>query len=124
MTFRTRREEFLAGTATPTGAVTQSDTPAAQPRDGPQPDDEDLLIGYPRMSEFAKGEGYPLSTSTMQKRGSPAIGNGPEIIGYFGLLPATNKGLMRSWLRGLLRPERPEIRRKSRDTSTSSARVA
>jgi len=58
MTFRTRREEFLAGTATPTGAVTQSDTPAAQPRDGPQPDDEDLLIGYPRMSEFAKGEGY------------------------------------------------------------------
>jgi hypothetical protein len=120
MTFRTRKEEFAAATAAPVSATAQSDDPTAHPRDGPQPDDEDLLVGYPRMSEFAIAEGYPVSTSTMQKRGSPAIGTGPELIGYFGQLPASTKGRMRKWLRAGLRPDRPASKRWSRQLETTS----
>jgi hypothetical protein len=75
-------------------------------------DDGDLLVGYRRMSEFATAEGYPVSTSTLQKRGSPAIATGPEIIGYFGQLPTTDKGKMRAWLRANLRSDRLVTKRQ------------
>jgi len=79
----------------------------------PNRDDEgDLLVGYRRMAEFATSEGYPVSTSTLQKRDSPAIGTGPEIVGYFGQLPATDKGKMRAWLRANLRFDRPVTKRQ------------
>jgi hypothetical protein len=74
-------------------------------------DSGDPLVGYRRMAEFAAAQGFPVSTSTLQKRGSPAINTGPEIIGYFGQLPATDKGRMREWLRANLRPDRPVTRR-------------
>jgi hypothetical protein len=74
-------------------------------------DDNDLLVGYRRWSEFARAEGCPYSTSTLQKRGSPAISTGPEVVGYFGLLPTTTKGLMRAWLRAQLRPSRQTTKR-------------
>jgi hypothetical protein len=77
-------------------------------------DDGDPLVGYRRMSEFVTSEGYPVSTSTLQKRGSPAISTGPEIIGYFGQLPATDKGKMRAWLRANLRSDRPVTKRLKR----------
>jgi hypothetical protein len=77
-------------------------------------DDNDLLAGYRRWSEFALAEGCPYSTSTLQKRGSPAIGTGPRVVGYFGQLPATTKGLMRAWLRTQLRPSRPVTTRVKR----------
>ncbi len=108
MTFRTRKEGFLAETAAPEGVAAQSDTPPARP------DDDDPLPGYRRMSEFAISQGYPVSTSTLQKRGSPAIGTGPGIIGYFGQLPVSTKGLMRQWLRAGLRSDRPMNRRWER----------
>jgi hypothetical protein len=111
MTFRTRKEEFLAGTATPSGAAARSDNPTAQPHDGPQPDDGDILVGYRKMAEFAAAEGCPVAMSTFQKRCSPAIGDGPELVGFFGRLAATNKGLLRAWLRAQLRPSRPVTRR-------------
>jgi hypothetical protein len=77
-------------------------------------DDDDLLVGYRRWSEFALAEGCPYSTSTLQKRGSPAIGSGPQVVGYFGQLPATTKGLMRVWLRAQLRSSRPVPKRLKR----------
>jgi hypothetical protein len=63
MTFRTRKEKFLAGTATPDGAAAQSDNPAAQPHNDPptRSDDEDILVGWPCMARFASDEGYPVS---------------------------------------------------------------
>jgi hypothetical protein len=75
-------------------------------------DDGDPLIGYRRMSKFATEEGYPVAMSTLQKRCSPAISTGPEIVGYFGPLAATTKGKMRAWLRANLRPDRPVNRRQ------------
>jgi hypothetical protein len=77
-------------------------------------DDNDLLVGYRRWSEFARAEGCPYSTSTLQKRGSPAIGTGPQVVGYFGQLPTTTKGLMRAWLRAQLRPSSPVTKRLKR----------
>jgi hypothetical protein len=124
MTFRTRKEEFRAETAAPSSVVAQSDNPTVQPRDGPQPDDADLLIGFPRMSEFAIAEGYPVATSTLQKRGSPAISTGPELVGYFGQRPTTNKGLMRAWLRSELRTNRPADKRRKTPIPTAQAAEA
>jgi hypothetical protein len=37
-----------------------------------------------------------VSTSTTQKRGSPAIATGPQLIAFYGKLPVSTKGLMRS----------------------------
>jgi hypothetical protein len=74
-------------------------------------DDRDPLVGYRQMSEFAAAEGYPVATATLQKRGSPAINTGPELIGYFGTRPTTDKGRMRDWLRANLRSDRPRNRR-------------
>lgn len=68
-------------------------------------DDEDLLIGYGLMVQFATSEGFPIAKSTLNKRCSPAINTGPKIIGYFGQRPATTKGFMRAWLRAELRPK-------------------
>jgi hypothetical protein len=73
---------------------------AAKPRE----DDDDLVIGNPAMAAFATAEGFPLSTSTMQKYTSPAINTGPEIVGYFGKKPTTTKGLIRKWCRSRIRP--------------------
>jgi hypothetical protein len=91
-----------------------------------QNDDDDRLVGYRRMAEFATEEGYKVATSTMQKRGSPAIGTGPEIIGYFGQLPATTKGRMRAWLKAQLRPDRPVSKRlkATADASTQAGEAA
>jgi hypothetical protein len=121
MTFRTRKADFLAETAVPKGTAPQSDSPSVQSRDGPQSDDEDLLIGYPRMSEFAIAQNFPVSTSTIQKRGSPAIATGPELVGYFGQLPATTKGLMRKWLRAQLRPNRQANKRWGRQRAETAS---
>jgi hypothetical protein len=82
-------------------------------------DDSDLLVGCRRMSEFATAEGYPVSTSTLQKRVSPAIATGPELVGYFGRLPATDKGRMRAWLRTNLRSDRPASKRQKAPAITS-----
>jgi hypothetical protein len=71
------------------------------------------------MSEFAAAEGYPVATATIAKRASPAIGTGPEIIGYFGTRPTTDKGRMRAWLRQNLRPGRP-FSRRWKATATNS----
>jgi hypothetical protein len=120
MTFRTRKEEFLAGTAAPVGAAARLSNPTVQPRDGPQPDDSDLLIGYRKMAEFAAAEGCPVAMSTFQKRCSPAIGDGPELIGFFGRLAATDKGRLRVWLRAQLRPSRPVTKRWKAPAITST----
>jgi hypothetical protein len=74
-------------------------------------DDNEIVVGWPRMAEFAQGEGYKVSKSLLQKRGSPAINTGPELIGYFGQQPASTKGLMRKWLQAQLRPDRPPSKR-------------
>ena len=74
-------------------------------------DNNDLLIGYAPMTEFAAREGFPLARATLNKRCSPAISTGPTIIGYFGTRPATTKGLMRTWLHGQLRAPRPLSKR-------------
>jgi hypothetical protein len=67
-------------------------------------DDDKPLVGHRRMSEYAASIGYPVSTSTLQKRCSPAINTGPKITAYFGQRPVTTEKLMREWLTANLRP--------------------
>jgi len=76
-----------------------------------QSDDNDILVGWDRMAAFAQGEGFKITKSTMSKKGSPAIGEGPELIGYFGHQPTSTKGRVRVWLQAQLRPERPPSKR-------------
>jgi hypothetical protein len=76
-----------------------------------QNDDADILVGWPRMAEFAQATGYKITRSTLAKRGSPAINTGPELVGYFGQLPASTKGRIRAWLQAQLQPERPPSKR-------------
>jgi hypothetical protein len=78
----------------------------------PREDDDEPLIGYGPMVEFAACQGFPIAKATLNKRCSPAINTGPKIIGYFGARPATTKGLLRAWLRAELRPDRPATRRR------------
>jgi hypothetical protein len=86
----------------------------------PGDDDNDLLIGYGPMTEFAASEGFPLARATLNKRCSPATRTGPALIGYFGTRPATTKGLMRTWLRAQLRAPRPPSKRLKASVDTSS----
>ena len=73
--------------------------------DAPKRDDSnDPLVGNPAIAEFATREGYKTSTSSMQKYTSPAINTGPELIGYYGKLPTTTKGRVRTWIRSRMRP--------------------
>jgi hypothetical protein len=67
-------------------------------------DDDKPLIGHRRMAEYAAAIGFPISTSTLQKRCSPAINTGPKITAYFGQRPVTTEKLMREWLLANLRP--------------------
>jgi hypothetical protein len=71
-----------------------------------QGDGNDPLIGNPAIATFATAEGYKTSTSTMSKCTSPAINTGPELIGYYGRLPMTTKGRVRTWLQSRIRPVR------------------
>ena len=72
----------------------------------PKLDDDDVLIGNRAMAEFSTEEGFPTSTSSMQKYTSPAINTGPQIIGYFNRKPTSTKGLVRAWNRARIRPVR------------------
>jgi hypothetical protein len=69
-------------------------------------DDGDPLVGLRAMAEFATSEGFQISHSSMQKFCSPAISTGPEITGYWGKLPTSTKGRVRSWIRSRMRPVR------------------
>jgi hypothetical protein len=69
-------------------------------------DNDDPLVGNPAIAAFATGEGFPTSTSTMSKCTSPAIATGPELVGYYGRLPMTTKGRVRTWLQSRIRPVR------------------
>ena len=75
-------------------------------------DDNDVLVGYRRMAEFAAAEGYPVSVSTLQKRGAPAVATGPGLIGYYGQRPATTNGRFRQWLLSDVRPTKPVKRQE------------
>jgi hypothetical protein len=86
----------------------------------PREDDDDLLIGYGPMADFAAREGFPIARATLNKRCSPAISTGPKIIGYFGSRPATTKGSMRAWLRAELRPDGPRSRRWKAPTTAQA----
>jgi hypothetical protein len=70
-------------------------------------DDNDPLVGLRSFAEFATGEGFPISTSTMQKYCSPAWAKGPQVVGYWGILPMSTKGLVRSWIRARMTRVRP-----------------
>jgi hypothetical protein len=70
----------------------------------PRDDDGDLVIGNRAMAAFATSEGFPVSTSSMQKYTSPAVNSGPEIVGLYGRLPASTKGLIRQWCRSRIHP--------------------
>ena|SRR5437899_6571079 len=72
-------------------------------------DTDDILVGNPAMAAFATSEGYKTSTSSMQKHTSPAISTGPELVGYYGKLPTTTKGRVRSWIRSRMRPVRQGV---------------
>jgi hypothetical protein len=72
-----------------------------------QPDDSAPLVGLRAFAEFATGEGFPISTSTMQKYCSPAWAKGPQVVGYWGTLPMSTKGLVRSWIRARMTRMRP-----------------
>jgi hypothetical protein len=89
-----------------------------------QSDNDDVLAGWARMAEFAKAEGFKVSKSSIQKRGSPAVNTGPELIGYFGHLPTSTKGLMRKWLRAQVRPEPPASKRWERNAVVASTKGA
>jgi hypothetical protein len=69
-------------------------------------DSNDPLVGNPAIAAFVRGEGYPMSTSSMQKHTSPAINTGPELTNYYGKLPVTTKGLVREWIKSRMRPVR------------------
>ena len=69
-------------------------------------DSNDPLAGNPAIAEFASSEGFPTSTSSMQKYTSPAINTGPKLIGYYGKLPTSTKGLVRTWIKSRMRPVR------------------
>jgi hypothetical protein len=86
----------------------------------PGDDDNDPLIGYRPMTEFAASEGFPVARATLNKRCSPAISTGPALIGYFGTRPATTKGLMRTWLRAQLRARPPLSKRLKAFADASS----
>jgi len=69
-------------------------------------DSNDPLVGNPALAEFASSEGFSTSTSSMQKYTSPAINTGPKLIGYYGKLPTSTKGLVRTWIKSRMRPVR------------------
>jgi hypothetical protein len=73
--------------------------------------DDDILIGWAAMAAFGQSEGYRVTRSTITKRGSPAIGTGPELIGYYGHQPTSTKGRVRAWLKAQIRPDRPHSNR-------------
>jgi hypothetical protein len=66
--------------------------------------DDKPLVGHGRMAEYAASLGIPIAKSTLQKRCSPAINTGPQIVAYFGQRPVTTEKLMREWLTANLRP--------------------
>ena len=70
-------------------------------------DDNDPLVGLRAFAEFATGEGFRISFSTMQKYCSPAIAKGPQVVGYWGTMPMSTKGLVRSWIRTRMTRSRP-----------------
>jgi hypothetical protein len=74
-------------------------------------DNNDILVGWGRMAAFAQNEGFKITKSTISKKGSPALGGGPELIGYFGHMPASTKGHIRAWLESQLQPEPPPSKR-------------
>jgi hypothetical protein len=90
------------------------------PMDTPKRDDtDDVLVGNPAMAEFATSEGYQTSSSTMSKCTSPAINTGPELIGYYGRLPTSTKGRVRTWIRSRMRPVRQLPQRDQEATATA-----
>ncbi len=118
MTFRTRKEGFLAETAAPAGVAAQSGNPLAQPDDG------DPLVGLRAIAEFATGEGFKVSHSSIQKYCSPAISTGPAITGYWGALPTSTKGLVRAWIKSRHRSDRPVNRRWRPQATEATASTA
>jgi hypothetical protein len=88
-----------------------------------QDDSNDPLVGNSAIAAFVRSEGYPMSTSSMQKHTSPAISTGPELTGYYGKLPVSNKGLVRAWNKSRLRPVRAaaEAAVTAPTTATTSA---
>jgi hypothetical protein len=63
---------------------------------GASKDDGDILGSWLRMGEFARGRGYEITKFTLSKPASSAINTGPELVGYFGQLPASTKERMRA----------------------------
>jgi hypothetical protein len=93
-------------TTAPRGGVTPS-----------RPDDADVLVGLRAFAEFATSEGFKISHSSLQKYCSPGVNTGPEVIGYWGVLPTSTKGLVRAWIRSRHRTERPVSRRWDRQAN-------
>jgi hypothetical protein len=71
-----------------------------------QADDNEPLIGLRAFAEFSCREGFRISLSSMQKYCAPSVNSGPRIIGHWGTLPMSTRGLVRAWIRTRMRPAR------------------
>ncbi len=67
-------------------------------------DDEVLITGYAPAAQFLTEHGFPTSKSLLSKVGSPAIGEGPQVAGYWLGRPAFRPSALLAWARGRLKP--------------------
>ena len=84
-----------------------------------QADDNEPLVGLRAMAEFSCREGFRVSLSSMQKYCAPSVNTGPRIIGHWGTLPMSTRGLVRAWIRTRLRPARQTAQRDQEATATA-----
>jgi hypothetical protein len=74
------------------------------------PEREQVIVGYPAMAEFLRGEGFKYSRSTLTKIGSPALSRElpPDqrlpIIGHSGPFPVAFPSGLRDWAWRRIRP--------------------
>ena len=62
------------------------------------------IVGYPALSEFLTGEGFPIAESTVAKLCSPAIAQGPALEGYWQNQRTFDPGVVLAWAKSRIRP--------------------
>jgi hypothetical protein len=66
--------------------------------------EENFIIGYRPLAEYLRGQGFPISKSTVSKWCSPAMKTGPPIEGFWGRLPAFKPSSVIAWAKARMRP--------------------
>ncbi len=69
-------------------------------------DDEVLITGYEPAAQFLTEHGFPTSKSLLSKVGSPAVGEGPEVVGYWNGRPSFRPSALLAWARRRMKPSK------------------